>query len=139
MLLGVVSSGIRVMMGIVPFVSALFLFPSLASAQFLPRWPVTDFRDLSDAIVFGILRPLPPVLIGIGVVVFFWGVIKYIRSGANENMAREGTKIMTYGVIGVFVMVSLWGLVALLVQLSGFRGTNFTPPDVIHDPGGLLN
>lgn len=50
-----------------------------------------------------------PILIGIALLVFIWGIIGYIR----KPEAAEGRKIMIAGVVGLFVIVSIWGIIIL--------------------------
>ncbi len=55
-----------------------------------------------------------PLLFTIALVYFLVGVIKYIASAGDENKRKEGTQMMLYGIIGLFVMVAVWGLVNLI-------------------------
>ena len=56
-----------------------------------------------------------PLLIGFTVVYFLWGLIKYVGSGADEKTREEGRNVMVFGVISLFVIVSVWGMVNFLV------------------------
>lgn len=55
-----------------------------------------------------------PVLIALGVLGFMWGVVMYLF-GKKE----DGKMFMVWGIIALFVMTSVWGLVGIL------RGTLF--------------
>ena len=61
-----------------------------------------------------IFRALIPLLFGIALIGFLWGVAQFILNADNEEKRREGKKIMVWGIIGLFVMVSVWGLVAVI-------------------------
>ena len=65
---------------------------------------------------FGIVTTiLIPLAFGLCVLYFFWGVVKYIQTGAaSEEAAKEGRRIMTWGVIGIFVAFSVWGIIAFI-------------------------
>lgn len=53
-----------------------------------------------------------PIVFTLALLLFFWGVVKYIRS---EGQGKEdGRKIMIWGVVALFVMSSIWGLVSFL-------------------------
>ena len=56
-----------------------------------------------------------PLLIGLTVVFFLWGLLKYVGSGADEKTREEGKNVMVYGVVSLFVIVSVWGLINFLV------------------------
>lgn len=65
-----------------------------------------NFYQITNALV-GILATL-------ALVVFFWGIVKYIASAGDEDKAKEGKSIMIYGVIALFVMFSVFGLITFL-------------------------
>jgi hypothetical protein len=110
---------------------AVVLFaPALALAQ-------TNFGNL-DAIVAFIKRTIAaliPVLIGLAIIYFFWGLIKYIRSAGDPKAASEGKSIMIYGVIAIAVMLSIYGLVTWLQTTLGISNAGtIQPPTVVGLP-----
>jgi hypothetical protein len=73
-----------------------------------------DFNALiNDTIIGGLLRPIVPLLIGAAVVVFIYGVLTTMLSEGGDKK-EEGKQYMFWGIIGIFVMVSVWGLVAIV-------------------------
>jgi hypothetical protein len=52
--------------------------------------------------------------VGIGLLVFIWGVSKVIRGAGDPEMLSEGKKYMLWALIGLFVIFSMWGIVELL-------------------------
>jgi predicted membrane protein len=71
--------------------------------------------------VKGILDAVVPVIIGLAVIYFLWNVAKYVLSADGKEEARTG---MIWGIIGIVVMVSVWGLVALVQNSFDIRGTS---------------
>ncbi len=57
-----------------------------------------------------------PLVLAAALLVFIWGVIKYVIAAGDSNEREEGRKFMLYGIIGLFVMVSIWGLVSVLIN-----------------------
>lgn len=98
------------------FATALTFFLSPAIALAMPQ----TFKGLVDSF-YGILSGLVPLIVALAVVFFLYGVQKYILAGASEEKVKEGRNMMIYGIIGLFVMVSVWGLVRL-VTLTFFQG-----------------
>lgn len=90
------------------------LLPSLAGA-------VTLFDTL--AIFSTLFNGVIGLFIVLAIVVFFWGLIKYIfnREG-GEKEGAEGAQLMIWGILAIFVMVSIWGIIGLL--RSTFRVTD---------------
>jgi MFS superfamily sulfate permease-like transporter len=53
------------------------------------------------------------LLITLAVVIFLFNLIKYIYS-EDEGKRKEALSVITYGLVIIFVMVSVWGFVRLL-------------------------
>ena len=85
---------------------------------------VTDVYTLKAKLI-DILNLTVQVLIAAAVVLFLFGVVKYIASGEDETKRKEAKSYIVYGIIGLFVMVSVWGLVGIL---TGTFGVNIGPP-----------
>lgn len=70
-----------------------------------------------------ILNSVIPLLIALGMVYFVWGVVQYvIRDG--EEAKKKGKDRIIYGIIGLAVIVGLWGLVKIVVTTFGLEGTS---------------
>jgi hypothetical protein len=72
-----------------------------------------------------LLGQVLPVLVSMGVLYFIWGVVMYFIADDEEAKTKGKDRIL-YGVIGLAVIISLWGLVNLLADTldDGLRGTN---------------
>jgi len=55
----------------------------------------------------------------LAVIYFFWGLAQYIIKSGNEEARTEARNIMIYGIIILFVMLSVWGLVGLVGSTFG--------------------
>ena len=81
------------------------------------------FTSAKD-IVTNILIPLAFTL---ALLFFFWGVAKYIWSAGDAK--EEGKKIMVWGVIALFVMSSIWGIIGFLkTDIGGLDNTTMPVP-----------
>lgn len=87
--------------------SALLL-PTLALAA-------TTIGGLID-ILAGLVDRLIPLTVAAAVLVFFWGLVVFIFNAGNEDKRKEGRQVMLWGIVALFVMVSIWGLVRILQQ-----------------------
>lgn len=65
-----------------------------------------------------ILNAVLPVLIALGVVYFVWGVITYMV-GDDEEAKKKGRDRIIFGIIGLAVIIAVWGLVAILKNTFG--------------------
>jgi len=77
-----------------------------------------------------ILNAIIPVLIALGVVYFVWGVISYVI-GSDEEAKKKGRDRIIYGIIGLAVIIAVWGLVRILTNTFGVGNVqNITFPTV---------
>lgn len=78
------------------------------------------------------LNNLIPLLITLAVVVFFWGLVKYIMSASDEAAKEGGKNLMIWGMIALFVMVAFWGIIGYFQQSLGLSGsiTSTAPPTI---------
>lgn len=89
---------------------------------------LTGFVNQAGAI----LKLLIPMAFALAILFFFYGVAKYIGKAGDPKAQEEGKNIMIYGVIGIAVMASVYGIVAYLQNTIGITpGQNsITPPTV---------
>jgi hypothetical protein len=77
-----------------------------------------------------LINSVVPVLIALGVLVFVWGVIQYVVSD-DEEAKKKGRDRIIFGIIGLAVIIGLWGLVNLLRNTFLLNNnTNVTLPTV---------
>jgi TRAP-type mannitol/chloroaromatic compound transport system permease small subunit len=69
---------------------------------------LTKTREILDSIQ-GIVNILIPIAFALAILFFFWGIAKYIWSSGTAK--EDSKKIMIWGVIAIFVMTSIWGIV----------------------------
>ena len=70
----------------------------------------------------GILNTIVPILIALAVVVFVWGVVMYVVA-SDEEAKKKGKDRMIWGIIGLVVIVAMWGLVSVLTTTFGLNGS----------------
>ena len=113
--------------------STLLLGPLAAFAQG-PQ--LSNVRQLIEAIG-DIINLLLPIAVAIALLAFFYGLIQYIRGANDPAAAGTGKSIMIAGVIALFVMVSVWGIVRFIGNALGIdRGTTIPVPGVEERAGG---
>ena|SRR3989344_9171440 len=89
--------------------------------------PVLTYAAGIDGLISNLsrwLRMLLPILVGVAVVVFIWGLIVFISKANDETAREEGKKRMIWGIIALFVMVSIWGLVNYIGTTLDIRQDN---------------
>lgn len=92
----------------------------------------TTVSNLGDVIcrVGSLLNKVIPVLIVLGVVFFVWGVISYVIS-SDEEAKKAGKNRMIWGIIGLVIIVGMWGLVTIVTNTFGIdNNANIVLPTV---------
>ena len=80
----------------------------------------TTVESLVNAIITGILAPFTKFLFVLATVIFLWGVIMYVvGSQGSDQKLDKGKKVMTWGIVGMFVMASAWGIIRVLCEFFG--------------------
>lgn len=93
------------------------LLPALAFAQ--------TFQGTLDRIIT-FLNQIIPFLVLIATVIFLWGVVRYITAGGDEEKIKEGRNLIIYGIIGLAVMIGVWGFVNIVLTFV-FSSSNPIP------------
>lgn len=76
----------------------------------------TNFvRTLNEVI----LEPFVLLLMAIAFLVFVWGVAQYVFNAASDQGREQGRRHMIYGLIGLFIMISAWSILAVTVGTFG--------------------
>ena len=88
---------------------AIITLPLVASAFTTPR----DFKGVVGLFV-SIIDLITPIVGALALLVFIWGIAKFIFHAGSEDNIAEGKQLMFWGVIALFVMFSVWGLVTFL-------------------------
>lgn len=71
---------------------------------------MTIIQKVSDAI----LTPVVYLLFAVATVYFLFGLMKFVLNQDNEEVQSEGKQHMVWGVVGIAIMVSVWGILNLI-------------------------
>lgn len=56
------------------------------------------------------------MLAGFALLLFLWGCVKYIYNSSETKGKTEGKEAMIWGIIALFVLFSIWGILGLLAK-----------------------
>jgi len=90
-----------------------------------------DFSYLDDFFIntLGVIDTVVPVLIALALLFFLWGLVVFIAQSGNEQATTQGKQKMIWGLIALFVLVSVWGIVNILIGIF-LPSTDLDPNDV---------
>lgn len=63
------------------------------------------------------------LILAAAVVFFLWGVFQYVMAAGDEDAQKTGRAHIINGIIGIAVMVSVWGLVNFLTRSANLGGS----------------
>ena len=63
-----------------------------------------------------ILRPIVLLLFALATILFLWGVVEFIMNRDNEEERDKGKKHMTWGLVGLVIMVAANGIIWILIN-----------------------
>ena len=106
------------------FGSALALsVPLVSSAQIATAGGGGPFEVLLKNILNFGNTVLIPFIIGIGFLVFVWGMFQYfIAGGANEESREKGKRLMINATIAFVVIIIFFGAINMLSESTGLQG-----------------
>jgi hypothetical protein len=73
----------------------------------------------------GILNAIIPIIVALTVVWIIWGAFGLTKSEGEDR--KKWRDVILYGIVGLFVMVSIYGLVHILTGTFGLTGGGLPP------------
>lgn len=105
-------------------VLALYYAPVLANAQSFTY--LNNFFGGIDILLRSFLLPL---LMALAVLIFVWNVLRYFIWSADDPTGRETARTyILYALVGLVLIVAVWGFVALIINIFGVGGVTNPPP-----------
>lgn len=85
---------------------------------------VAEFLNKVNAVI---INPLIILLFAIAFLILFWGIFQFIASDSKNR--EDGKKKILYGIIGMFIMFSVYGLMRIVLGTFGIN-----TPTYLQDP-----
>ena len=103
------------------------MLPIMASANTVLPTDGGPFGTLLKNILGFSNTVLIPFILGIGFLVFVWGMFRYfIAGGANDEAKEQGKSLMVYATLGFVFIIIFWGIINLIANSTGLAGDNVT-------------
>ncbi len=88
------------------------LAPAFAHAQ------LGNIENIVEAIG-NLVSLATPIVVGLALLVFFWGLVKFIFASADDDKRDDGKRLMIWGIIALFVIVSIAGIINFIQDAVG--------------------
>ncbi len=105
--------------------SALFALPLISHGQ-----PVIDeageLSGFLQSILTFINGVIIPFILGIGFLLFVWGMFQYfIAGGADDEAKTKGKSLMLYATLGFVLIIIFWGVINVVANGTGLSNQDF--------------
>ena len=74
---------------------------------------------LLDRIVTYLIDPAVKVIFTLGLLMFFVGIVEFLWALKDGKPSAEGKQHMIYGMSGMFIMVSVYGIISMIMNTLG--------------------
>jgi heme/copper-type cytochrome/quinol oxidase subunit 2 len=71
-----------------------------------------------------IINPLIVLLFALAMVYFIYGLAKYLLSPDNEEVRKNSKSQMLWGIVGMFIMISVFGILSLVMNTIGVKSSD---------------
>ena len=88
---------------------------------------LTTYSNLVSCVI-GIINSVIPVIVAITVLYIVWGAFNLTKSEGEDR--KKWSQVILYGVVGLFIMVSIYGIVNILVGTFKFGTSTITTPSI---------
>ncbi len=96
--------------------SSVVLVPVIAFAQAPGTKEAADFVAKFNSII---LFPTIALLSAVAFLVFLWGCAEYFFNATNDQARQQGVKHITWGIIGLVIMLSAFTILSLAASTFG--------------------
>lgn len=82
------------------------------------------FKSLVDSIVGALNTVIVPVIFALAFLAFIWGVLNnFILHPGDEKRRMTGRQFILWGLLGMVLLFSIWGVVNLLLSTLGLSSS----------------
>ena len=107
-----------------------FVKVSIAAMSIMPLFAFADAITTTVTNLTNAITGIPALIIGAAVIYFLIGVYQY-ASGGDEKTRGDAKMKIVYGLIALFVMTAVWGLVAEIASITSVNsGSKPTYPTI---------
>ncbi len=84
--------------------------------------PIVEFLNKINQYI---LNPIILLAFSIAFIVFLWGIFEFINSETADSKREVGKSKILWGVVGMFIMFSAYGIIRLILDTIGVDGPDY--------------
>lgn len=74
-----------------------------------------------------IINPLIIFLFALAVVLFLYGLVEFIKNGANDEKRTIGKSHMIWGIVGLTIMIGVWAILGIILSTLDIQKDEIDP------------
>ena len=74
-----------------------------------------------------ILNPIIKLVFAVAFLIFFFGIFQFIRKETGDKEREQGKRKIVYGLLGMFIMFSAYGIINLIIDTFGIPKPGILP------------
>lgn len=71
-----------------------------------------------------IINPIIFLLFALALVIFLYGIVQYLMNPDSEEIRKTSKSHMMWGVVGLFIMVAVFGIMRIILNTVGEKRIN---------------
>ena len=80
------------------------------------------YKEIISKINQVIINPIIVFMFAVATLIFLYGIVEFLSNPANEETRDKGKQHIVWGVVGIAIMVSVFGIMQLIINSLGFVG-----------------
>jgi len=80
-----------------------------------------SLSGIINSVSCGLMTTVIPFLFSLAAAAFIWGIIQFYMNPENEEKRKKGKSFIVGGLIALFVMTSMWGIVRIFSASFGVK------------------
>lgn len=87
--------------------------------QFIQVAEASSVVTLMNSINRVIINPIIMLIFALAIIYFLYGLAQYLIATDNEEVRKTSKKRMIWGIFGMFIMVSVFGILNIILRTWG--------------------
>lgn len=87
--------------------------------------PPLDITSFLYRVTSAVLNPFIVLLFVVALLTFFWGLVGLIVGAGNEEHRAVGKRHLMWGIVGMLIMFTVYGIISLLLSTFGIAGPDY--------------
>ena len=98
-----------------------FLIPTIAHAAQITNIKVDPAAaSIIQKVINILVVPAVELVFALALLLFIWGVFQYFVNSGDSTARKTGAQHLLWGVVGMFIMVSVYGIIRLVLTTLPF-------------------